>query len=207
MEIMKCEDYLRSFQAIEDIRKKVVVDEDDDVKNVLDGSAVKFKLFTRHHVHCCLHRTALRDAKLEVMRSVVEEVGILTIDYKMKFDPKKYRQMSSDWYGRKGITWHGSVLPHKKRENERNMNEYGEKVELPKLSFDHICRNDSSQKAYAVCFIIQLVCRQIRREVSELKKVVIHSDNAGSYSKKIGSCSTAANISGIWVAARQGRLQ
>lgn len=78
--------------------------------------------------------------------------------------------MGSDLYGRKGISWHGLVLTYKKRENERNINDDEEKVQLTNLYFDHICRNDSSQTAYAVCSIMDLVYRQIRREVPALKK-------------------------------------
>lgn len=30
----------------------------------------------------------------------------------MKYEPKRYRQKSSDWYGKKGMSWHGIVVTY-----------------------------------------------------------------------------------------------
>ena len=35
-----------------------------------------------------------------------------TINYKMKLDPIYYREKTVDHYGKRGMSWHGAMLPY-----------------------------------------------------------------------------------------------
>lgn len=80
---------------------------------------------------------------MEVINS--EEVAIITLDYKMKFEPKKYRQKSSEWYGRKGISWHGTVVTYMQKRLSSSSTETGKNgVETTNLYLDYVCGNEGS---------------------------------------------------------------
>lgn len=38
---------------------------------------------------------------------------IVTLDWAMKFIPRKYHESQTDWFGKKGISWHFSVAMRK----------------------------------------------------------------------------------------------
>ena len=49
------------------------------------------------------------------------------------------------------------------------------------INLDQVCKNTSNQTAMQVCTMGECVCRQIRKELPNVKRVVIRSDNAGTY--------------------------
>lgn len=109
------------------------------------------------------------------------------MDYKMNYIPKIYRQETTDFYGLKGMSWHVSVVTYRRRlvDGLDDGSTDGENVVLKKLYLDHVCRNDTDKNAYAMCSILELVFRRIRKEVPNLKRIIIESDNAGCYNNKL----------------------
>ena len=87
----------------------------------------------------------------------------------MKFIPKKYRESQSDWYGKKGISWHIAVAI------TRNL-----KGHLEMLSFIHTFTS-CTQDSYSVMAIVDDVVGQLKAERPELKEVFWRQDNAGCY--------------------------
>lgn len=55
---------------------------------------------------------------MEVLRETTIEMATVVIDFKMKFEPRKYRQKSSYWYGRKGPSWHDAVIVYKESSDD-----------------------------------------------------------------------------------------
>lgn len=80
---------------------------------VLDDDEAKLKLFIGHTVRCKVQNTVIDEACEELLRNEQAIFVMLTMDYKMKYEPKKNSQKSSDWYVRKGIRWHGVVLTYR----------------------------------------------------------------------------------------------
>ena len=116
-------------------------------------------------------------------KSEPESFGIITMDYKMKYEPKRYRQKSTDWYGRMGMSWHGTVVSYKPRNVE--ISTVGVNGAMKNLYIDHICRNDSNQTAYAVASIMELLCRVLQSQIPSMITVVLRSDNAANYNNKL----------------------
>ena len=59
-----------------------------------------------HHI-----RTVRQDqARLEVLDRLDEKTCLITNDWAMKFLPQHLRETQSDWFGKRGMSWHISVV-------------------------------------------------------------------------------------------------
>lgn len=179
-----CMECLKPFQVIENIRM-YVRQESDGVKAVLDEAANKFKLFMGHQLRRHVQHTMFTDATRTMLESAPEEVAIIVMDHKMKFEPRKFRQKSPDWCERKGISWHSSVVTYKVRQNNDDDVPEGDKVKVKNVYLNHIPNNDSNQTAFAVCSILELVCRQVRLLIPSLQRVILQVDCSENYSNRI----------------------
>lgn len=86
----------------------------------------------------------------------------------------------------KGINWNGSVLTYKKQKERDDELEKLTKdhVLLKRVYIDHVCGNGTGQNTYAVGSILELVFRWIRKEVPNLKRIIVETDNASCYANK-----------------------
>ena len=125
-------------------------------------------------------------ARTDILDTLDESSVLVTQDWAMKFLPQKYRESQSDWFGKRGISWHISVVVRKKR------------GVLESQSFVHIAEN-SNQDSLLVVRIIEHVLRTLKREHPELLTAFLRQDNAGCYHSSItlAACSLMANITGI----------
>ena len=48
-------------------------------------------------------------ARVDVLESLDKSSVFVVQDWAMKYLPKKYRESESDWFGKRGISWHISV--------------------------------------------------------------------------------------------------
>lgn len=144
----------------------------DGVKLVLYDTANKFKLFMRHQIRFYVHHTVFYEATCMVMNATPQNIAIVVIYYKMKYEHHKIRQ-KSDWYGRKGMSWHGSVVIFLLPVGEEDKQPENDVVKLKNLYLDHICKKDSNQTEFPVFSILELVCRQICLSVPSLRYVII----------------------------------
>lgn len=60
----------------------------------------------------------LRSVQDKVRTVVLKELDdnsiLITQDWAMKFLPKRYREPQADWFAKRGISWHISVIVRKK---------------------------------------------------------------------------------------------
>ena len=60
---------------------------------------------------CHLLRSAHQDqARMEVIEALDQETVFIVNDWAMKFLPQRYRESQADWFGKRGISWHISVV-------------------------------------------------------------------------------------------------
>ena len=96
------------------------------------------------------------------------------MDFAMTFDPQKYREPSSDYYGKRGISWHVVVYMIKVR-NEKT-GEIEKKIQV------HVQVLDSGkQDAEAVSAMIRKSIEIFKKGNPGVKKLVLKSDNASAY--------------------------
>jgi hypothetical protein len=46
------------------------------------------------------------ESRLDVLRRLDQSSVLITNDWAMKFLPQKYRESQSDWFAKRGISWH-----------------------------------------------------------------------------------------------------
>ena len=52
-------------------------------------------------------------ARIDVLDQLDESSVMITQDWAMKFLPQKYRESQTDWFAKRGISWHISVVARK----------------------------------------------------------------------------------------------
>lgn len=92
---------------------------------------------------------------------------LITQDWAMKFLPQKYRETQTDWFGKRGISWHVSVVVRR---------ETGGK--LQHQAFVHIVKN-CSQDSNVVAAIMEHILRNLKNEHPEITTAYFLQDNAG----------------------------
>ena len=135
-------------------------------------------------------RSVRQDTARTACLSALNETKILiTQDWAMKFLPARYRESQSDWFGKRGISWHVSVVARKV--NGR----------FESQSFVHIVEN-TSQDSSVVVRIIEHTLRSLKEENPSIDTAFLRQDNAGCYhsSNVIASCALMKVNTGITVA-------
>lgn len=107
-------------------------------------------------------------ARLEVLASL-DSTGVLIVqDFAMKFMPVQYREAQSDFFGKRGLSWHVSAC-HRK---------VGGKLESQ--TFIHILQT-GLQDSTAVVLIMDHVLRSLKKQHPEIVRSFFRQDNAGCY--------------------------
>lgn len=136
----------------------------------------------------------LRSIRQDMSRNFVLDTSLdensilLTQDWAMKFLPQRYRETQSDWYGKRGISWHISVVVTKIRGI------------LKQQAFIHIAKN-CSQDSVDVVRMLDHTLRTLNEEHPDLSKAFLRQDNAGCYhsSLMLSSCQQMKDQTGISV--------
>ena len=57
------------------------------------------------------------EARLDVLDALDESSVLLVQDWAMKFLPRKYRESQSDWFGKRGLSWHITVATRRQSQD------------------------------------------------------------------------------------------
>ena len=135
-------------------------------------------------------RSVRQDAARTVCLSALNESTVLiTQDWAMKFLPMKYRETQSNWYAKRGISWHLSVTARKRNGMFESQ------------TFVHIIEN-ASQDSSEVVRIIEHTLSSLKKEYPNITTAFLRQDNAGCYhsSALIAFCTLMKTNTGIEVA-------
>ncbi len=114
-------------------------------------------------------RSIIQDkARLDVLKKLDQSSVLVTSDWAMKFLPQKYRESQSDWFAKRGISWHISVVARKVD------------GETETQTFVHIVEN-CSQDASVVIRIIEHVLRTLHENDPLITIAYLRQDNTGCY--------------------------
>lgn len=108
----KCRECLSVFAVLNDV-EKCIADNSEEVEHVLRDCADKVLLYMGH-----IHRSVAQSKRIgEIMTKVKEmECGegcVAFLDYKMKLEPIRYRESTAQFFGKRGMSWHGSGVFYK----------------------------------------------------------------------------------------------
>ena len=100
----------------------------------------------------------------------------------MKFLQLRHREKQSDWYGKKGISWHVSSVITK--------NDKTAKIEV--ATYTHLI-DSCSQDWYAVASILENLLKNVCERHPSIKNAYIRSDEAGCYHNNLLTASLKGN--------------
>ena len=137
---------------------------------------------------CHLLRAINQDlCRQEILETLTNNSVYIYMDWAMKWLPEKYREGQSDFFGKRGLSWHISVVV---RKNEQSIQSPGEPIGEDALTEDenpysyliivHVfdqCVQDSE----TVVAILRDVLGRTKRVDNNIKNAYIRSDNAGCY--------------------------
>lgn len=163
---ISCEDLRTTIKDINNhIETTQLSDEERDNLTYLFQQAVKaINAWKAHQL-----RTTQQDKARTELLDVLDETTILvTIDWAMKFLPEKYRETQADWFAKRGISWHISVVVRKVN------------GKLQHQVFVHIAEN-CSQESDDVLVLVEHLLSSLKKSNPEIKNAYLRADNAGCY--------------------------
>ncbi|KXJ11458.1 hypothetical protein AC249_AIPGENE89 [Exaiptasia diaphana] len=144
-----------------------------------------------------LRTTQQDNAQSDVLDELDDSSVLITLDWAMKFLPQKYRETQADWFAKRGISWHISVVTRKIKD------------ELSHQAFVHIVEN-CSQDTDDVLVLVEHLLLALKNDYPEIKDAFLRADNAGCYHSvaMVSACtimaSTGINIRRIDFSDPQG---
>ena len=163
----QCEDLQSVLHNIEGYllnEARLPPEELEDLLYIYKQSEEAIKSWKAHQLRSVRQDTA----RTECLNLLDESSVHITQDWAMKFLPTKYRESQSDWFGKRGISWHLSVVARKVNE------------QLQCQTFVHIIEN-CLQDAPAVVRIMEHTLRTLKSEHPEITSAYFRQDNAGCY--------------------------
>ena len=116
-----------------------------------------------------LRSVAQEEAKQDALSKLDGETCLIIIDW-AKYLPQHYREQMSEFFGKRGRSWHvGAVITKK---------DLDDKYEVE--CFIHLI-NTCNQNSFAVASILEHLLQTIKQERPEIKQAFLQSDNAGCY--------------------------
>lgn len=159
-------------------------DERDDLLYTYNQSNQAIESWKAHQL-----RSLQQDkARTTLLESLDEASVLITQDWAMKWLPQKYRETQADWFGKRGISWHISVVMRKVAE------------ELQQQTFVHVIE-ESSQDANAVVQVLCHTLKTLKVEHPEITSAALRQDNAGCYHSvaMLSACRLMGTTTGIHV--------
>lgn len=138
---------------------------------------------------CHILRSFNQDqARLDFLDLLDNETVLIVNDWAMKFLPQRYRESQSDWFGKRGISWHISVV-YRRSDSQ-----------LQWQGYVHIIQS-CSQDSTSVISIMQDVLRSVKSEYPNVTKAYFRQDNAGCYhsSATILACPVVSSSTGVQI--------
>ena len=90
------------------------------------------------------------ECRLDILSSLSASSILLVLDWAMKYLPRKYRESQSNWFGKRGISWHIAVAI------KRNSGE------MEMMTFVHVFESATAQDSSSVLAILDDVFSQLK---------------------------------------------
>lgn len=174
-------DVLKSIQNYL-VDLKLTQDELDNLNYTCSHAIEDIKTWKAHQ----LRSTRQDIARTSLLHDLDDKSVHITQDWAMKFLPQKYRESQSDWFGKRGISWHISVAARKRQGKLQNQ------------VLVHIVENCSQDSSVVVRILDHTLCA-LKSQHPELTTAFLRQDNAGCYhcADLLSACSLMKARTGI----------
>lgn len=152
-------------ETIGNIAKDLPCDERDDVMFTCQQAIAAINAWKQHQL-----RSIQQDKpRTEILETLSEDSVLITQDWAMKYMPQKYRETQTDWFGKRGISWHISVAVRKLSDGK-----------LQYQVLVHIVEN-CTQDTDIVVPIMRHTLEELKKQDSNITTAFYRQDNAGCY--------------------------
>jgi len=159
-------------------------DDRDEARYIIESAKLAIQSWK-----CHILRSSNQDqARFDALRLLDHDTVLIVNDWAMKFLPQRYRESQSDWFGKRGISWHISVV-------FRRLDGV-----LQRQGFIHVIQS-CSQDSQAVIGIMQDVLCTLKQENPAIQSAYFRQDNAGCYhsSSTILACPLITQSTGVQI--------
>ena len=136
-------------------------DEKDEMNYVVSVAKKRIEAWKAH----LLRLINQDEARLDVLRNLDAYSVLLVLDWVMKYLPRKYRESQTDWFGKRGISWHITTAT-RIVEGQPEM-----------LSFVHVFQS-CNQDSVTVLAIVDDVLKQLKSTMPNVNNVYFRQDIA-----------------------------
>ena len=155
---------LNEIQNQVETRKFLCEDDKDEVLYLVERATQAISEWKAHQL-----RSVHQDiSRLDALQSLDSSCVLIVQDFAMKFMPSRYREAQSDFFGKRGISWHISVC-HRKVDDR-----------LEAQTFIHVLES-GLQDSETVVLIMEHVLRSLKQQHPEITTAYFRQDNAGCY--------------------------
>lgn len=147
---------------------------------LLNDCNLKLKLYCGHRIRVLAQREAID----KLLQRLPSDQAHIVMDFKMKFEAMYYREKTLDFYGKKGLSWHGGMIYRRYTEDEKVSIRTTTKKEPQQFHiqyYDHISAGDTTQDFTAVLAYFEASCIRLAKDHAHIKKVSAQTDNARCY--------------------------
>lgn len=158
--IASCGSCKHLFYVMDHLKKLVKKSQEkatDSALRALRNCKKKVKLFMGHKIRVRNQQLAiekiLEDMKKELIDTGTFSTCLITLDFKMKFDAKYFRELTLMFYGKRGMSWHDAMIQYYTLEVIDGVPQ----PFLQKIYMDHIICNENKQDKAAVFSILEAI--------------------------------------------------
>ena len=162
----KCDDLTKTIDDITAAIEALAADELKEELRFVMGKAKQDIVSWKAHL---LRSVNQEEARLDIVNALDDSFVLLVQDWAMKFLPRKFRESQTDWFAKRGISWHLTVSIRRGNDHKLQM-----------MTFVNVFRS-CSQDSCTVLSVMSDVVRQLREVDPQLQNIYYWQDNAGCY--------------------------
>ncbi|CAG2243920.1 unnamed protein product [Mytilus edulis] len=173
-----CEALTTTLKLIEDAADSITYtnqEQQDDTKYII-VQGIKTIIEWKKHIVRSVNQDRARGKVLDTLQP---NEALIERDWAMKFLPLQYRESQSNWFAKRGLSWHVSVITFQEKEGKNS------------LTVLHIF-DTATQDAVTSNAILKDLLHHVNSTNNNVDTLYLRSDNAGCYHSSYGILSVTA---------------
>ncbi|VDI14173.1 Hypothetical predicted protein [Mytilus galloprovincialis] len=174
-----CEALTTTLKLIEDAADSITYtnqEQQDDTKYII-VQGIKTIIEWKKHIVRSVNQDRARGKVLDTLQP---NEALIERDWAMKFLPLQYRESQSNWFAKRGLSWHVSVITFQEKEGKNS------------LTVLHIFDTAATQDAVTSNAILKDLLHHVNSTNNNVDTLYLRSDNAGCYHSSYGILSVTA---------------
>ena len=192
---MSCENCENLKSTLEEIRKKLqethhfsyTKDIKEELVHDFEEACEHIQKWKSHIVRSINQERA----KQNVLDNLDESSVLIVADWAMKFEQTRFGEKQSDWYGKRGLSWHVSSVISKGSSSDT----------VVVTTYAHLF-NSCTQDWFAVASVIANLLLTIKSNFPRVNKANLRSDEAGCYHNNLFIASLADIGKGVGISVQ-----